>query len=150
MFGKVMVTRIAYRGGSVADLHPADAVLNLPAGMHSHGLAKLAAIEASRGSFAEAYERINGVTGAGIGHRQVQELAVGAAADIDDFYDAIVPAPCTDATTLVISVDGKGVVIRPEALREATAKAASAKGGNTMKSRRHRAWRARHRRPLPG
>ncbi|MFE9240467.1 ISKra4 family transposase [Streptomyces sp. NPDC007007] len=135
VFGKVMVTRIAYRGSSVADLHPADAVLNLPAGMHSHGLAKLAAIEASRGSFAEACERINAVTGAGIGHRQVQELAVAAAADIDDFYDALMPAPCTDATTLVISVDGKGVVIRPEALREATAKAALAKGGNKMKSR---------------
>ncbi|UXY24297.1 ISKra4 family transposase [Streptomyces cynarae] len=135
VFGKVMVTRIAYRGSSVADLHPADAVLNLPAGMHSHVLAKLAAIEASRGSFAEACERINAVTGAGIGHRQVQELAVAAAADIDDFYDALMPAPCTDVTTLVISVDGKGVVIRPEALREATAKAAVAKGGNKMKSR---------------
>jgi hypothetical protein len=135
VFGKVTVTRIAYRGNSVADLHPADAVLNLPVGMHSHGLAKLAAIEASRGSFAEATERINAITGAGIGHRQVQELAVGAAADIDDFYDALVPAPCTDTTTLVVSVDGKGVVIRPEALREATAKAARVKGGNKMKSR---------------
>ena len=54
VFGKVTATRIAYRGTGVADLHPADAVLNLPAGMHSHGLAKLAAIEAARGSFAEA------------------------------------------------------------------------------------------------
>ncbi|WP_407697892.1 ISKra4 family transposase [Streptomyces kaniharaensis] len=135
VFGKVTVTRIAYRGSGVADLHPADAVLNLPAGMHSHGLAKLAAIEASRGSFAEATERINAVTGAGIGPRQVQELAVGAACDIDDFYDALVPTPCTDTTTLVVSVDGKGVVIRPEALREATAKAAQVKGGNKMKSR---------------
>ncbi|WP_327323813.1 hypothetical protein OG735_15835 [Streptomyces sp. NBC_01210] len=135
VFGKVTVTRIAYRGDKVADLHPADAMLNLPAGMHSHGLARLAAIEASRGSFAEACERINTMTGAGIGHRRVQELAVGAAADIDSFYDALVPAPCTDATTLVLSADGKGVVIRPEALREATAKAAEAKGGNKMKSR---------------
>ncbi|WP_395292438.1 hypothetical protein ACF9IK_01730 [Kitasatospora hibisci] len=91
VFGRVKVTRIAYRGTSVADLHPADAVLNLPTGMHSHGLAKLAAIEASRGSFAEACERVNAVTDAGIGHRQVQELAVGAAADIDAFYDALVP-----------------------------------------------------------
>jgi hypothetical protein len=135
VFGKVTVTRIAYRGDGVADLHPADAVLNLPAGMHSHGLGKLAAVEASRGSFADACERINAMTGAGIGHRQVQELAVGAAADVGSFYDVLVPAPCTDATTLVLSVDGKGVVIRPEALREATAKAAVAKGGNKMKSR---------------
>ncbi|MED7829019.1 hypothetical protein VXC91_46205, partial [Streptomyces chiangmaiensis] len=43
VFGKVTVTRIAYRGTGVGDLHPADAVLNLPDGMHSHGLARLAA-----------------------------------------------------------------------------------------------------------
>ncbi|WST82428.1 hypothetical protein OG762_50425 (plasmid) [Streptomyces sp. NBC_01136] len=63
VFGKVTVVRIAYRGTGVADLHPADAVLNLPDGMHSHGLARLAAIESARGSFADACERINAVTG---------------------------------------------------------------------------------------
>ncbi|MFC5959934.1 ISKra4 family transposase, partial [Streptomyces pratens] len=124
VFGKVTATRLAYRGTGVADLHVADAVLNMPAGMHSHGVAKLAAIEAARGSFAEATSRVNALTGAGVGHRQVAELAIGAAADIDTFYDALVPAPCTNATLLVLSVDGKGVVIRPDALREATARAA--------------------------
>ena len=60
---------------------------------------------------------------------------MAAAADIDGFYDALVPAPCTDQTLLVLSADGKGVVIRPDALREGTAKAAAAKGGNAMKTR---------------
>jgi hypothetical protein len=135
VFGRVKVGRFAYRATALADLHPADAVLNLPAGLHSHGLAKLAAIESSRGSFADALERIYTLTGAGIGHRQVQELAVGAALDIDAFYEQLVPGPCTDTTLLVLSCDGKGIVIRPEALREATAKAAKAKGGNAMKTR---------------
>lgn len=135
VFGKVAVTRIAYRGTAVEDLHPADTALNLPAGLHSHGVAKLAAIEASRGSFDEACDRINALTGTGIGKRQVVQLATAAAGDIDAFYDALVPAPCTDTTLLVISVDGKGIVIRPEALREATAKAAAAKGGNTYTTR---------------
>lgn len=35
----------------------------------------------------------------------------------------------------MLSADGKGVVIRPDALREATAKAAAAKGGPAMKTR---------------
>lgn len=135
VFGKVAVGRMAYRGTGVEDLHVADAALNLPAGMHSHGLARLAAIESTRGSFADACERINAATGAGIGHRQVQELAIDAAGDIDCFYDHLVPDPATDATVLVMSVDGKGVVIRPGSLREATAKAAAAKGGNAMKTR---------------
>jgi len=135
VFGKVTASRIAYRGTGVADLHVADAALNMPAGMHSHGVAKLAAIEAAHGSFAEASERVNALTGAGVGHRQVQELAIAAAGDIDAFYDALVPTPCTNTTLLVISADGKGVVIRPEALREATAKAAAAKGGNKLDKR---------------
>lgn len=105
VFGKVTVSRIAYRGDGVGDLHPADAVLNLPAGMHSHGVAKQVAIEASRGSFAEAVDRVNALTGAGIAPRQAGELTVAAAADIDDFYAALVPEPCTDATVLVMSAD---------------------------------------------
>jgi hypothetical protein len=135
VFGKVTATRIAYRATGAADLHLADAALNMPAAMHSHGLARLAATESARGSFAEAVDRVNALTGAGIGHRQVQELAVAAAAGIDAFYQALVPEPCTDATLLVLSTDGKGVVIRPEALREATAKAAAAKNGNKMATR---------------
>lgn len=135
VFGKVTAARIAYRGTGVADLHPADAALNMPGGMYSHGVAKLAAIEAARGSFAEAASRVNALTGAGVGYRQVLELAVAAAGDIDAFYDALVPVPCTNTTVLVLSVDGKGVVMRPEALREATAKAAAAKGGNKLDKR---------------
>jgi hypothetical protein len=135
VFGKVTATRIAYRARGAVDLHPADAALNMPAVMHSLGLSRLAATESARGSFAEACDRVNALTGAGVGPRQVQELAVAAAADIDPFYRALVPQPCTDATLLVLSADGKGVVIRPEALREATAKAAAAKNGNKMATR---------------
>jgi hypothetical protein len=56
----------------------------------------------------------------------------------DAFYAAQAPVPCSDDTLLVLSVDGKGVVMRPEALREATRKAAAvkqAKGGNTYHTR---------------
>ena len=43
--------------------------------------------------------------------------------------------PCTAQTPLVVSVDGKGIVMRPEALRQDTARAAEAKGENKMKTR---------------
>lgn len=79
VFGKVIARRIAYRATGAADLHLADAALNMPVAMHSLGLAKLAATEAARGSFAEAFDRVNTLTGAGIGHRQVQKLAVSGA-----------------------------------------------------------------------
>ena len=54
VFGTVTVERLAYRAPGVGNLHPADAALNLPVERHSHGLRKLAALEAPRGSFDDA------------------------------------------------------------------------------------------------
>jgi hypothetical protein len=125
-FGEVRVTRIAYRARGAADLHPADAVLNLPVEKHSHGLRRLAAAEAARGSFADAAAAIERATTVRVGKRQVEELAAAAAADVDGFYAAHVPDPAADgAAVVVLSFDAKGVVMRPDGLREATAKAAA-------------------------
>jgi hypothetical protein len=125
VFGEVTVTRMAYRRRGVPNLYPADAVLNLPAVKHSHGLARLAAIEAPRGSFDEATAAVTRGTGVRVGKRQLEQLAIAAAADVDAFYAAHKPPPGTADTLLVMQYDGKGIVMRPEALREATAKAAA-------------------------
>ncbi|WP_331743078.1 hypothetical protein OG762_47045 (plasmid) [Streptomyces sp. NBC_01136] len=63
-----------------------------------------------------------------IGKRQVEDLLVQAAVDIDAFYRARIPAPCTANTLLVLSADGKGIVMRPDALRPTTQKAAARLG----------------------
>jgi hypothetical protein len=140
-FGEVMVARIAYRQPGHADLHPADAVLNLPAEKHSHGLRKLAAVEAARGSFADAAAAIERATTVGVGKRQVEQLAARAAADVDAFYTARAPQPAPDSDVLVLSFDGKGVVMRPDGLRAATAKAATTAklaGRRSKGEKRHR------------
>jgi hypothetical protein len=136
-FGRVNVTRIAYRARArgVSKLHPADAALNLPAETHSHGLRRMAAEQAVRGSFDTARDQINQATRAGVGKRQVEALTVRAATDIDAFYAAKVPMPATDGTLLVLSADARGVVMRREGLRPATAKAAAAKGANRFATR---------------
>jgi hypothetical protein len=102
------------------NLYPADAVLNLPVGRHSAGLARLAAVEAARGSFADAREAIERATGVRLGKRQVQELARTAAVDTEAFYDARRPQPCPDRV-LGLQADGKGIVMRPGSLRPGTA-----------------------------
>ena len=127
VFGKVDVARIAYRAPARPNLHPADAVLNLPAERHSHGLRRLAAVEATRGSYDDAVAGIIQATGQRLGKRQVEALAARAAVDIDNFYTARTPAAGagTDDEVLVLSCDGKGIVMRADALRPATAKAAA-------------------------
>jgi len=125
IFGEVTVTRLAYREAGQPNLHPADAVLNLPTERHSHGLRQLAAIESSRGSFDAAVEAVERGTGQHLGKRQVEDLAGRAAIDFDAFYLQR-PAPVGEAgDVLVLSCDGKGVVMRPGSLRAATAKAAA-------------------------
>jgi len=99
--------------------------LNLPAERHSHGIRRLAAIEATRGSFHAAAEAIERTTGQRVGKRQVEALAGRAAADVEDFYDRAGRQVAADTDVLVLSVDGKGIVMRPDSLRPATAKAAA-------------------------
>ena len=128
VFGEVTVSRLAYRARGEENLYVADGVLNLPAERASHGVRRLAAIEAAAGSFEHATSQVREHTGLALGKRQVEELAVRAAVDFERFYAERVSAPDeqqhdTD-DVLVLSADGKGIVMRTEALREATARAA--------------------------
>ena len=126
IFGPVGVTRLAYRAKGAENLHLADAALNLPGEVHSHGLRELSAIEACRGSYEEAKAAISRATGVDLGKRQVEELAARAAVDVDDFYTQAKTSSAAEDDTLVISADGKGIVMRPGELRPATRKAAEA------------------------
>jgi len=99
-------------------------VLNLLAEKHAHGLRGLAAVEATRGSCTGAAAAVQRATGVTVGTRQLQALAAATAVDFDA-CSAERCAPTAEAgEVLVLSADGKGVVMRPDALRPATAKAA--------------------------
>ncbi len=126
IFGTVDVERLAYRHRGHPNLHPADALLNLPEERHSHGLRRLAAVEASRGSFEEAGAALERATGQHVGKRQVENLTARGASDVEGFYEARSHTPVDESDALVISADGKGIVMRPDSLREQTAKAAAA------------------------
>jgi hypothetical protein len=124
IFGQVTVTRLAYRRRGQPNLHPADASLNLPRELHSHGVRRLAATEAARGSFDDATAAIRRHTGAVVAKRQVEQLAERAAADVEAFYASRPRPEAGPDEVVVLSVDGKGIVMRPDALRPATARAA--------------------------
>ena len=124
VFGMVTITRQAYRQKGHANLHPADVALNLPLERHSHGLRRLAAVEAARGSFEEVRESIERSTGERLGKRQIEAMVERAAADFDAFYTERPRSSGDPGDTLVLTCDGKGIVMRPQALRAATAEAA--------------------------
>lgn len=134
VFGQVEVERMAYRSVGAANLYPMDAGLNLPAGEHSHGLRKLAVVEAVRGSYDQAICGIVRASGVSVGKGRMLALTEAAAIDITGFYQARRPPVAPDADVLVMTFDGKGVVMRPDGLRAATAKAAAA-GRNKLATR---------------
>jgi hypothetical protein len=117
VFGTVVVSRIAYRAAGAANVHPLDERLGLPAGKHSHGLAKMAAAAAA-GSLAAACAQVRARTGCPLGTRQAQQLARAAACDFDDFYAGRRPPPgAAPGQVLVLEADVKGIAVRPGQLR---------------------------------
>jgi hypothetical protein len=124
VFGQVTVSRMAYRALGARNLYPTDASLSLPAGLYSDGVRKLVVVESVRGSFEAAAAALQRATGVAVGKRQVEALAQAAAVDIEAFYSARRPPTAGADQLLVMSFDGKGIVMIPAALRQATAKAA--------------------------
>ena len=78
-FGQVTVSQIAYRSPGRSNVCPLDAMLNLPEEKHSHGLRRLAAIEAARGSMEAAGAAITRATGVTMGKRRVERSWPAAA-----------------------------------------------------------------------
>lgn len=127
--GKVEAERLAYRSPKVANLHPADAVLALPARSLSHPLRKLIALKTARSSVRQSADSITRATGQQLGSRQLMATTVHAATDILAFLDpATNPAAGTqqagESDLLVMSIDATGVNMIPTALRETTRRAA--------------------------
>jgi len=130
VFGTVEESRAGYGQPGVESLHPLDAELNLPDERYSLEVRHRVAEEAARSSFDETLEMVRKTTGAHIPKRQVEELTIRAAVDFDSFYQgrhAQAPVGKASGSIVVISADGKGIVMRPEDLREPTRKAAQAR-----------------------
>ena len=128
MLGQVSVRRIGYRSGvkGAGSLFPRDAVLNLPPCGYSWPVQRLAEMSARSGSYEQARELMTAAAGISIGKRQLEQITVAAAAGAERFCQdrpqdlGVVPGAGQDQEQnlpLVLSADGKGVAMRPEARR---------------------------------
>jgi hypothetical protein len=146
-FGRVTVRRHGLRlPGEGAARFPLDEALRLPREVYAFPLRERVAKEASMASYERTVAHVADVTRGHVPKRQSEELAIRAAADFEEFYEQLV-LPANDALKTdalqVLSVDCKGITMRPEALRDATRKdaeaaKASAVRGDPMASRKTR------------
>ena len=125
-FGEVIVTRRGYGGRGLDSVFPLDAELNLPPDKYSHGLREVVVQEVVGGSFDEAVDHLERAGGGQIAKRQAEEVSVHLSQDFDAFYAQPLAPPQAGGDAgklLVISADGKGIVMHPNSLREATRRA---------------------------
>ena len=126
LFGPVTVTRLGYSQRHASSLFPLDAQLNLHVDQYSDGVRRRIVGDVIDRSYDRAIEHHKENCAGLIGKRQAIKLTEQVASDFVGFYE---PRTVSDEQTgdlLVLSFDGKGVVMRPDGLRECTQK--SAKG----------------------
>ena len=125
LFGKVKVSRKSYSQRQQASQFPLDAQLNLPDDQYSDGIRQRNALEAINTSYDNVIENIDKTTGGHIPKRQSLQLAQDVAQDFELYYEQNhYKEPENTDDLLVLTFDGKGIVMRPDGLRECTKKAA--------------------------
>ena len=126
LFGDVTVRRLGYNQRHQASVFPLDHALNLPKDQYSFGLRKRLVSEAIKGSFDQSVRCVKTTTGGDVPKRQSLMLVEDVAQDFCSFYEQnrfLSPEQTSDL--LVMSFDGKGIVMRHDSLREVTKKAAT-------------------------
>lgn len=122
-FGTIVLHRMGYSTRGHPSIYPMDAFLELPSGSFSYPLQKFLISEVAKGSFENALQLLHEVTSVTISKGKAMTLVQNSASDFDSFYEAkggpkIVP----NCPIMVLTTDSKGIVMRPEGLREATRK----------------------------
>lgn len=147
LFGKVTLRRIGYEGPGLNRLYPLDGALNLPEDCYTHGLRTEVAELVIGGSFESGVNWLRRRNGGRVAKRQMQELSMKMSQDFegyyacrsiaanDDVYAREVSESDENSNLLIITGDGKGVVMHTEDLREETRRAAKRKEEAKAKGR---------------
>jgi hypothetical protein len=130
--GPVVVRRRACRAPGQANLYPQDAVLNLPQRRYSWAVQATAVNFALETSFEQTGHWLAETIGTRIGKRQIEQIVTEAAQDAGAFRLAHPPAAPAPGIPLVLSVDGKGVAIRPQDRRPTRYRRASPAFGTRL------------------
>ena len=124
LFGPVKVTRLGYSQRQASSLFPLDAQLNLHADRYTDGVRKRIVRDVIDRPYDRAVEHHRENCSGLVGKRQAIMLTEEVASDFVDFYGRRTVSNEQTDDLLVLSFDGKGVVMLPDSLRECTRKSA--------------------------
>ena len=128
IFGEILVTRQIYSTTGVDSLAPKEAILNLPVQSYSHELQQRLARELAKGSYGEGILSVKLQTGVAIPRRQAEVIVKTASADFQAFYEdrrlEALRRVAKNNEFMILTTDGKGIVMLKKDLREETRKRA--------------------------
>ena len=127
-FGEVSYKRWGYGAKGVVSLFPADGHLNLSPKKYTNEVRRLVSKKITHGSYDATREDLLTQSGAKVPKRQSLELVERAAVDFEGFYEKGSKSGGNEeksevvqgGSLLILTTDGKGVVMRSEGLREQT------------------------------
>lgn len=126
-FGSVNVTRVTAYAKEMSGVRPLDDDLNLPTTKYSYALQERATRWVAQVSFEQAVNNVHTSTGGHIPKRQLEVLSQASVVDFDAFYELCVPNCDSPDALLILTIDGKGIVMTPDGLTEQTRKLAAFK-----------------------
>src|SRR5712691_1162517 len=124
LFGDVTVRRLGYSARGNTSLFPLDCELNLPDDQYSHGLSEQANRDVATQAFDNVVADMKRKPGGQVPKRQLEAMAIKGSHDFEAFYVGNEVACSAPGDLLILSADGKGIVMREEGLCEAICKAA--------------------------
>ena len=133
-FGKVTVKRLSYSQRNASSEFPLDAELNLNDDQYSDGVRKRVVTDAIDRSYDGVVKRHRENCPGIVGKHQTIKLVEDTSQDFVEFYKQRTTEDEQTDDLLVLSFDGKGLVMRPDGLREVTRK-------NAEKSKKKRQTR---------
>lgn len=119
IFGRISIRRKGYGYPGESSIFPNDQQMELPEKLYSYPVQKKACREAIRSSYDEIEKTLSEYTGAHVPKRQCIGIVKDGARDFERFYEQS-SGKASDSEILVISGDGKGIVMRREGLRDQT------------------------------
>lgn len=149
IFGKVNIKRMGYGFSKKESLFPKDALLNLPSDLYSHGVRKLVAIESSKNSFSETIQAVKQITGVEISKREAEKLSLKASEHFNLYYlqkGKKEQVESQDLALVILTVDGKGIVMKKEDLKEETRKKSEQKASHKLNKRRSKGEKSNRKR----
>ncbi|MDM8544756.1 ISKra4 family transposase [Desulfococcaceae bacterium HSG9] len=120
MFGRVESKRTGYGNRGESSIFPHDERLETPGRLYSYPLQEKVCRVAVRSSYDEIDETLGKYTRAHVPKRQSIGIVSKSSEDFETFYELKTPFPSSGGDILVLTADGKGVVMREDALRDKT------------------------------